>query len=175
MAASGRLHEERCIFFAERDMQRFDFPSRAVPSRYLLHFLSCGVRLNSLVRPTQLREKRVKGLNFDLGESIALLRESVRGFAAGGDRAHCRAGGPRQPIPACDMAQAWRTWDCSASPSMKTTAARTLATWLTSWPWKRFRAPPQRLGSRMARIPTCASINSPSTEQWRRRKSICPT
>ena len=29
----------------------------------------------------QLQEKRVKGLNFDLGESIALLRESVRGFA----------------------------------------------------------------------------------------------
>ncbi len=37
--------------------------------------------LVSMGLPQRAQEKRVKGLNFDLGESIALLRESVRGFA----------------------------------------------------------------------------------------------
>ena len=37
--------------------------------------------MNSSRQAYPTPEKRVKGLNFDLGESIALLRESVRQFA----------------------------------------------------------------------------------------------
>ncbi len=51
----------------------------------------------------------MKGLNFDLGESIALLRESVRRFAQTKSRPSPPRSTARTIFPRDDMAQAWAT------------------------------------------------------------------
>ena len=78
-------------------------------------------------------------LNFDLGETHDMLRDTVRAFAASRDRAARRGDRPQQPVSRRTCGASWASSACSASPCRRSTAARAWATSRTWWRWRRSR------------------------------------
>ena len=114
------------------------------------------------------------GLDFDLGETADLLRDSVRGFAA--DKIAPRADeiDRSNTFPARSVAANSARSACTASRSRRNGAARGSAISSIAWRWRRFRARPARSGCPTARTPISASTRSAATAPTRRSASTCP-
>ena len=113
-------------------------------------------------------------LDFELGETIDMLRASVRQFARGRDRAARRGDRPRQRVSGGPVAQDGRPRPARHHRRGSLRRRRRSATSRTSSRWRRSRARPRRSACRTARTRTCASTRSAATAARRRSSSYLP-
>ena len=114
------------------------------------------------------------GLDFDLGDDIDMLRDSVAPLRRRRDRAARRRDRPRQRSsrPTCGASSA--TSACSASPSTRNTAARRMGYLAHIVAMEEISRASASVGCPTARIPTCASTRSTATATRRRSSKYLP-
>lgn len=113
-------------------------------------------------------------LNFALGETIDMLRDSVQSFVA----SEIAPRAAQIDIDNLFPADLWRKFGDMglwASLSAKNTVALAWVTWRTWWPWKKSAAARLQLRCPTARTPTSASTRSTATAIMSRRPGTCPS